>query len=70
MVNPGLEVWSCTYANAKPDTTNRTIFFLLCDDAGLKAQFCDLSEAVNVHTLPGIYELRSILVYKVHSAYS
>lgn len=39
IVNPGLEVWSGTYANAKPDTTNRSIFFLLCADAGLKAQF-------------------------------
>lgn len=50
VVNPGLEVWSCTYANAKPDTINRTIFFLLCAYAGLKAQFQNFNEALNVHT--------------------
>jgi hypothetical protein len=50
MVNPGLEVQSRTYANVKPDTINRTIFFLLFADAGFEAQFWDLSETVNVHT--------------------
>jgi hypothetical protein len=28
MVNPGVKVWYCRYANAKDYTTNRTTFFL------------------------------------------
>jgi hypothetical protein len=39
MMDPGVEVWYCKYANAKDDTTNRTIFLLLYAAAGLKAQF-------------------------------
>jgi hypothetical protein len=71
MVNPGLEVWSCRYANEKPDSTNRTIFFLLCGDAGMKAQFWDLSQAVNVPTyLAWHIRTKKRCVYKVHNAYS
>lgn len=50
IVNPGLEVWSGTYANAKPDTTNRSIFFSPLCRCRLESTVWDLSEAVNVHT--------------------